>query len=292
MSERPIVVGLGEALWDLLPAGPRFGGAPANFACHAAMLGADAHVVSRVGEDDLGEQAIDELRRCGVGVEGVASGPYSTGVVHVEVGPEGSPRYEIGSPAAWDQVEWSDALATLASQADAVCFGSLAQRAATTRETIRALPACGAGGVFASLRREPPPAIRRRRDRARIANVVQRAKAQRRGVARRRRGSRCGRRRRAGDDGHASDSVRPCPGGTHARPTGALLYDGAFAEDAGIEVQVADTIGAGDAFTATVVVGLLQGRPLKAIVRHACRVAAFVCTQSGATPTLPDELRR
>ena len=116
------VVGLGEVLWDLFPEGPQFGGAPANFACHAAMLGADASVVSRVGDDELGERAIATLRRHGVVTPDMGrSRDHATGTVRVELDAAGRPRFEIAEDVAWDHIPWSDDLGELARRADAVC---------------------------------------------------------------------------------------------------------------------------------------------------------------------------
>lgn len=128
------LVGLGEVFWDLFPEGPRFGEAPANFAFHAAMLWADAAVVSRVGDDELQEEAIAALRRHGVGTRYVGRSPdRATGTVRVELDDAGRPRFEI----AWDHIPRWDDLEGLARRADAVCFGTLAQRSETSRGTIR-----------------------------------------------------------------------------------------------------------------------------------------------------------
>ncbi len=132
------IVGLGEVLWDLFPDGPQFGGAPANFACHAAMLGADASVISQVGDDELGERAIAALRQHDVATRYVGrTGDHATGTVRVELDDAGRPQFEISEDAAWDHIPWSDDLEGLARRADGVCFGTLAQRGETSRGTIR-----------------------------------------------------------------------------------------------------------------------------------------------------------
>jgi fructokinase len=134
------IVGLGKVLWDLFPDGPRFGGAPANFACHVAMLGGDCSVVSHVGDDELGQGALTALKRHGVDTRYVGlSRDHATGTVRVELDEAGRPRFEISEDVAWDHIRWSDELDALAHRADAVCFGTLAQRSETSRDTIRRL---------------------------------------------------------------------------------------------------------------------------------------------------------
>jgi len=136
-NKRPVVIGLGEVLWDMLPDGKQFGGAPANFAYHAKALGADSHVVSCVGDDDLGREILDRLDGLQLSRDDVAlTNLHPTGTVSVELDADGKPDYVIHEPVAWDVIPWSDRLTTLAGQADAVCFGSLAQRSAVSRQTI------------------------------------------------------------------------------------------------------------------------------------------------------------
>src|SRR4051812_22280306 len=138
MSERFTVIGLGEVLWDVFPEGAKFGGAPANFACHAATLGAEVCMVSRVGPDELGGNAVAALRGNGVNADHVAIDPdHPTGFVKVELDAAGKPRFEITEGVAWDHIAWSDDLGALAARADAVCFGTLCQRGETSRRTIR-----------------------------------------------------------------------------------------------------------------------------------------------------------
>lgn len=136
--QRFTIVGLGEVLWDMFPDGARFGGAPANFACHAAMLGGDAYVVSQVGHDDLGARAIAALHGHGVHTDFVTSSPdRPTGTVQVTLDPQGKPAFAIGADAAWDALAWTDRMSELAGRADAVCFGTLGQRSPAARATIR-----------------------------------------------------------------------------------------------------------------------------------------------------------
>jgi fructokinase len=137
--ERPTVIGLGEILWDLLPGGRQLGGAPANFAYHAGALGAGAYVVSGVGNDDLGAEILARLDRLGVCRDLVCiDRDHPTGTVSVEMQDQGKPSYVIHENVAWDHIPLSADLIDLTREADAVCFGSLAQRSNVSRRTIRA----------------------------------------------------------------------------------------------------------------------------------------------------------
>src|SRR5579863_3561753 len=128
MDHLPTVVGLGELLWDLLPAGRQLGGAPANFAYMATLLGSQGIPLSRVGKDDLGTEALRRLTKLGLPTSFIqVDSKRPTGTVKVELY-AGQPRYEISQSVAWDFLEWTPLWEQLARQADAVCFGSLAQR--------------------------------------------------------------------------------------------------------------------------------------------------------------------
>ena len=136
------MVGLGEVLWDLLPNGPQMGGAPANFACHASALGAEGNVVSRVGDDPLGLEIITRLNSLGVRAGSLQVDTIApTGTVTVEIGPGGEPHYTICEKVAWDFIAADAEAKATVSCADAVCFGSLAQRSEPSRASIRELVA-------------------------------------------------------------------------------------------------------------------------------------------------------
>ena len=134
---KPLVVGLGEFLWDMLPAGKRPGGAPANFAAIATQLGANGIVASAVGEDAAGGELVRWLSDVGLPFDHVQTGAHATGIVSVEIGGGGHPQYVIHENTAWDHIEWTPALESLASRADCVCIGSLAQRSVKSRTTIQ-----------------------------------------------------------------------------------------------------------------------------------------------------------
>ena len=133
--ENTIVVGMGEALWDVLPEGKKIGGAPANFAYHVSQFGLNSRVVSAVGDDKLGMEILDNFRekKLNTMVEIV---PYPTGTVQVELDAEGVPCYDIKEGVAWDNIPYTPALEDLAKHTKAVCFGSLAQRSVVSRDTI------------------------------------------------------------------------------------------------------------------------------------------------------------
>src|SRR5437868_6096128 len=138
MKQRPVVAAIGEVLWDVYPDAARFGGAPANFACHAAALGADAPLISAVGVDDLGTQALAILAAHGVDSSCVArEAGFATGEVDVTLDGAGRASYRFAMDSAWDHIRWTDSIEAIARQADAVCFGTLGQRSAISRDTIR-----------------------------------------------------------------------------------------------------------------------------------------------------------
>ena len=291
MAKRFTIVGLGEALWDEFPDGPRFGGAPANFACHAAMLGADASLVSRVGDDDLGARAVAALRACGVDASHVGTGPFPTGTVRVELDPAGKPTFTIREGVAWDRLAWSDDLEALAARADAVCFGTLGQRSTESRETIRRfLTATGPNGVRLFDVNLRPPFYDRQvvLDSLNLANALKLNDDELPIVA-----SMLG--LSGTEAGLMAELARryrlPLVALTRGARGAMLLARGTFYECAALPVKVVDTVGAGDAFTAALTLGWLRGDDLGDVGRRACRVAEFVCSQAGATPTLTGATR-
>jgi len=133
------IVGLGELLWDVFQEGKQLGGAPANFAYMTNLLGDTGVVASRIGADELGDEAKQRLQHLGLQSDFVQTdAAHATGTVKVEVDPSGQPTFEIAQPVAWDYFAWTPEWQSLAAKADAVCFGTLAQRCGQSRETIRA----------------------------------------------------------------------------------------------------------------------------------------------------------
>lgn len=290
---RPVVVGIGEVLWDVFPDGEHFGGAPANLAIHAAALGAQSYMISAVGPDARGEAALARLDAAGVDRTAVAQLlGRATGVVHVSVDAKGQPAFDIAADVAWDYLPWSQTVAQAAERADAICFGTLAQRAAVSRTTLnRAVKATHRRTwrlfdvnlrqtyfdervVIASL--EMANAVKLNHEELPV--VARLCKLSATGVV---------------------DQLRMLCDWFGLRvaaltrgPHGSVLVTPtAICESAAPATVVRDTVGAGDAFTAALLVGLLQRRPLVEISERANAVAAYVCSQPGATPPIPPELR-
>lgn len=290
MSAR--ILAVGEVLWDVLPDGKQLGGAPANFAFHARGLGANASIVTRVGDDPLGREVLDRFAALGLPVETVQIDPdRPTGRAVATPDAQGQAHFTILENVAWDRIAADDLALTAARLADAVCFGSLAQRDEPSRSSIRTLidaaPATALRVFDVNLR---PPFI----DRDIVARSLDRA-----------------------DVLKINDQELPevaamfaFHGGTRAMiealadrfglsvvaltrgSQGSLIWRaGEWADHPGHRVEVVDTIGAGDSFTAALTVGLLAGRSLESINAHANAVAAFVCSRAGGTPILPEDLR-
>jgi fructokinase len=284
-AKQPVIIGLGELLWDMLPSGRRCGGAPANFAYHANRLGAKASIASSVGNDSLGHELLQwldllQLERKYVAIDSL----HPTGTVNVALDQCGKPTYSILEAVAWDYIPWTPSLMELASHADAICFGSLAQRSPVSQSTIQqaiaaasehclkvfdvnvrqnyAKPEVLLAGLTAAnvlkLNEEELPVL------ARLLSIE-------------------------GDElfvllelvkrFHLKLAVL-----TKGEQGSILMSDGECSQHPGIQTDVVDTVGAGDAFTAAVVVGLLQGQSLEEINDRANKHASSVCRHQGAIP--------
>jgi len=286
------LAGIGELLWDLLPGGRQLGGAPANFAHHAHQLGAEAAVVSRVGADALGAEILELLRARGIGTEAVSIHPtLPTGTVTVAVLPDGQPEFIIHEQVAWDDLACDGAALAVVGSADAVVFGTLAQRSAPTRQAVGELLLAAPAGclrVFDINLRQHYHSPELIEGGMRAADVLKLNDVEL---------------DRLGPLLGLAGEVRDRIGQLAARyklalvaltrgAGGSLLFaDGTFSDHPGLPAAVVDTVGAGDAFTACLTMGWLHGRGLDRINRHANEVAAFVCSQAGATPVLPPHLR-
>ena len=289
---KPKVIGIGELLWDVLPAGPRMGGAPANFACHAAALGADAAVISRVGADESGERLIALLSERGVSTEGIIPDPdHPTGTVNVKLDAAGHPDYEIVPDVAWDHIIVTPSLARLVGNADAVCFGTLGQRDPASRETIRRLLESAPANALKIFDVNFRQAFF---DQAAITSSLELATV-------------C---KLSDEELPVLSGMLDFSGGVRAQleqlrsrfhldlvvytrgAMGSVLASGSeWIEQPAVSTTVRDTVGAGDSFTAAVTMGLILGWPLERIAKSASRIAAYVCSQDGAVPALPDTLR-
>lgn len=290
---KSVILSLGEVLWDLFPEGARFGGAPANFACHAAALGADVSMVSAVGDDPRGREAIDILRTYGTDVTLIQLlADASTGTVGVSLDAKGKPTFTIHEDSAWDRIAWTPELEARITGADAVYFGTLGQRGEVSQTTIRrGLEVAKASGIprVLDVNLRPPffdsSLIR---ESIGLASILKLSDDELEHVC-----AACGI--------AATDNLRETLRNLLAQhhldlvvmtrgAEGALLVAAdQVVDQPGIPATVRDTVGAGDSFTATLVTGLLRSESLETIARDACMRAAAVCAQLGAVPTVTEQ---
>jgi fructokinase len=286
-GKRYKIVGLGEILWDVLPNGKQLGGAPANFAYISTLLGNEGIVASRIGDDSLGGEAVEGLKQLGVTASFIQRDRvHPTGTVQVEVDHAGQPKFEIAEDVAWDFLEWTSDWKKLAAQADAICFGSLAQRGATSRATIREFLGAArkeAVRVFDVNLRQAFYSKEILAESMRIADIV---KLNHEELPRMMQMFGLGYR----DDIAAADSLLElhhlkliCV--TRGYRGSLLISERALNEHLGYRIQVADAIGAGDAFTAALVHEYMRGSSLPEMNETANRAGAWVASQVGATPT-------
>ena len=287
------ILGIGEVLWDLLPTGPEMGGAPANFAYHAHALGARAQVITRIGSDRHGSEILWRFKEMGLpGLTVQVDEAAPTGTVSVTLSGNGIPEFTIHENVAWDRMALVQTALSAVSEADAVCFGSLAQRSQVSRRTIQRLVAATAPSAW----RIFDINLRQRfydRDviehSLKLANVLKLNDSELPIVA-----------ELFGIGGPVRQVIETLAQRFGLQvvaltrgPDGSLLYHGGrWSEQAAGQVKIRDTVGAGDSFTAALCLGLLGRMELDEINAAANQVAAFVCGCVGATPQLPDELRR
>ena len=285
---RRTVVGVGELLWDLLPGGKQLGGAPANFAYITNLLGDAGIPASRVGRDSLGDEAIQRLTQLGLSAEFIQRDAiHATGTVKIEIDKGGQPRFDISEPVAWDFLEWTPSWQQLAQEADAVCFGSLAQRSSQSRSTIRSF-----------LRTTRPEAVRifdvnlRQNfysaqilaESMKLATLVKLNHEELPKIIGLLEYESGGEKDSALRLLSSYDLKLVCI--TRGDGGSLLISSDECSEHSGFRVKVADTVGAGDAFTAALVSGYLRGQSLGEINEGANRIGAWVASQSGATPAV------
>lgn len=286
-----VVVGMGEALWDVLPEGKKIGGAPANFAYHVSQFGLPSCVVSAVGDDVLGHEIIDNFTSKGLNhlIEKV---PYPTGTVQVEIDQAGIPQYEIKENVAWDNIPYTAHLEALAERTRAVCFGSLAQRNVVSRNTINrfldAMPQSDDNLVVFDVN------LRQGfYNRDILCNSMKRCNIL-----------------KINDEELVTVSrMFGYPGIDLQDKCWILLgkynlkmliltcgINGSYVFTPGTvsfqptpKVEVADTVGAGDSFTAAFIASILKGKSVAEAHSLAVQTSAFVCTKKGAMPILPSE---
>lgn len=292
-SKNKYVVGIGEALWDILPEGKKIGGAPANFAYHASQFGLQSRVVSAVGNDKLGNEIIENFQSKKVHslIEKVN---YTTGTVQVELDSEGVPCYDIKENVAWDNIPFTDSLLELAQQTCAVCFGSLAQRNVVSRETINAFLQAMPNGngqykVFDINLRQSFYTKEILCQSMQQCNILKINDEELVTIS-----------RMFGYPGidlqdkcwiliakyNLEMLILTCGvNGSYVFTPGNV----SFVETP--KVEVADTVGAGDSFTAAFIAAILKGKSVVEAHQLAVSVSAYVCTQHGAMPQLPQHLK-
>lgn len=287
-----IVVGMGEALWDVLPEGKKIGGAPANFAYHVSQFGLPSCVVSAVGEDTLGKEITENFTSKGLN-QLIAEVPYPTGTVQVEIDQAGVPQYEIKENVAWDNIPYTSELENLAKKTKAVCFGSLAQRNVVSRNTINSF-------LDAMPRTENSLVVFDVNLRQGFYNKEILCNSMRR----------CNILKINDEELVTVSRMFGYPGIDLQDKCWILLgkynlkmliltcgINGSYVFTPGNvsfqptpKVEVADTVGAGDSFTAAFIASILKGKSVQEAHSRAVRTSAYVCTKKGAMPILPPEL--
>ena len=287
-----IVVGMGEALWDILPEGKKIGGAPANFAYHVSQFGLPSCVVSAVGNDSLGKEIVDNLTSKGLNHH-INEVPYPTGTVQVEIDQAGIPQYDIKENVAWDNIPYTASLRELAQNTRAFCFGSLAQRNVVSRETIQsyldAMPQTDDTLVVfdVNLRQGfySKEILCTSMQRCNILKINDEELVT---VS-----------RMFGYPGiDLQDKCWILLGKYNLKMliltcgiNGSYVFTpGHVSFQSTPSVEVADTVGAGDSFTAAFIASLLRGKSVAEAHKVAVETSAFVCTKNGAMPILPPEI--
>lgn len=290
----------GETLWDCLPTGRHAGGAPFNVAAHLAQLEASASLISAVGQDALGDEIVQIAQDKGIDTQFVhrAQAGLATGTVQVTLDAQGNAAYEIVAPVAWDEIAVTPEAEQAVAQSRALVFGSLAMRLPHNQAQLgRLLEITGPIKFFDVNLRAPFG------DPARVLSLAKRADVV-----------------KLNDDElgllagwiETGDAAQPTPQSLEAladacavlaRATetaricvtrgaqGAVLWDrGVLVSASAPPVEVRDTVGAGDAFMAGLMLGMTRGGNAQSVLENACRLGAFVASQSGATPTLPPDI--
>ena len=286
MNKKPLIAGIGELLWDVLPSGKQLGGAPCNFAFHAMQSGCEGYVLSAIGKDDLGDELNKVIQKLGLSNKYIQENEFPTGTVTVKVDERGHPDYVIHENVAWDHIRWNKDMVHLAKDLDAVCFGSLAQRNPESGHTIMNFisalkPNCLK--VFDINLRQKFFTRESIINSINLSDILKLNEDELPIVAA------C-----LGYEGDRDKQIDQLLNQNQLKyvvftmgSAGSIIKstnETSFCEAP--KVQVADTVGAGDSFTAIFIAGILKGIPLKEIHKKATEIAAFICTQKGATPKL------
>lgn len=285
-----MVVGIGEALWDVFPGGKKLGGAPANFAFHVSQFGFDALAVSAVGNDPLGDETLAEFDKKGLRYM-MPRLDFPTGIVQVTLDKQGVPSYDIKTDVAWDNIPFTGEIKDVARQCHAVCFGSLAQRNDISRQTIRkflnAMPKDSLK-IFDINLRQNFYSKEILKDSLRICNILKINDEELITLG-----------RIFGYSGLDMENTCWLILGKYNLDMLILTcgINGSYVFTHGVmsfqktpKVKVADTVGAGDAFTGSFAAAILHGMSVAEAHKLAVDTSAYVCTQEGAMPSLPKEI--
>ncbi len=288
----PIFVGLGEILWDMLPDGKQLGGAPANFAYHCYALGLDnvnSTIISSIGNDRPGKEILNHFNKHRINIDYLYQhNNYKTGSVTVTVDNQGFPEYNIEKNVAWDFIP--EIPVSFQQTVDTVCFGTLAQRAPVSRNSINnflsSLPA-NSVRIFDINLRQSYFSLDIIQKSLNLANIFKINDDELKIISKMMKIS--------GSEDHQLKTIaqqyniKLCI--LTKGHSGSILYaDGATSNHPGFKVNIKDTVGAGDAFTAAIAISINMGFELDQMNDCANKIAAYVCTCSGATPKLPPEL--
>lgn len=288
-----VIAGLGEILWDVFGEDEKLGGAPANFAFHAASMGAEALAISTIGNDTRGHKALAILKEAGLVVDGIAvDSNHPTGFVEATIDGDGAAHYHFPDDVAWDYLQLNEAAKKAVGRLDAVAFGTLAQRSEQSRELIHSflqdVPKTCLKVYDINLRqnfysKEIIATSLKLSDVIKLNEEELPVLAEMFSLT--------------GDEQEQLETliktyqlklaILTCGG------NGSLLVTSNMIDKhSGITAEIVDTVGAGDSFTAVTIIGFLQGKTLSEINDHANRVAAFVCQHQGAMVELPDDLKQ
>jgi len=284
------IVGLGELLWDVFPQGKELGGAPANFAYMTSLLGDHGIVASRVGSDALGRTAGRRLERIGLRSKYLQiDTQHPTGTAKLYVDPAGQPTFEIAEGVAWDFFEWTPEWQKLASTADAVCFGSLAQRSPQSRAAIRLFlqeVSRVTTLIFDVNLRQHFFSAEILSDSLKLADIVKFNQEELPNAVKLLGGTFTDEERSAGWIRDTYGLRLVCI--TRGAKGSLLVSPNEVNQHTGVRVVVADTVGSGDAFTAALTYHYLRHGSLATMNEAANRMGAWVATQTGATPPRDD----
>ena len=283
-----LIVAMGDGLWDLFPDGPRFGGATANYACHASILGGEVFMVSGVGKDDRGQALLEVYQKHGVNTQLIQRlEEYSTGIVTVELTESGLPTFTIGENAAWDHWEWNQEIERAIRKADALYFGTLGQRGDSARAGIRRALAIAQDQntprILDINLRAPFYNDSLIRESIALCSVLKLSDEELERVT-----QAC----ELDSSLTSIDALGELRSNfnldfvvmTKGAEGAVLINSPRVVRQPGEPATVVDTVGAGDSFSASMTLGLLEGKDYPQILKDACKVAAGVCSHAGAVP--------